>query len=93
MEGRCLSAVLPNLDTINLSVSGTTSLHHLEMLKDEFEVQDADVFGLVVITTGGNDLIHNYRRTPPKEGAMYGATMDQARSWIDRFEQRVQEIL
>jgi hypothetical protein len=93
MEGRCLSAVLPDLDAINLAVSGTTSLHHLGLLKDEFEVQDADVLGLVVITTGGNDLIHNYGRTPPKEGAMYGATMEQARPWIDRFEQRLQDIL
>jgi len=93
MEGRCLSAVFPRLESINLAVSGTTSLQHLDVIKDDLEVQDADVFGLVVITTGGNDLIHNYGRTEPREGAMYGATSEQAKPWVNRFEQRLLEML
>ena len=36
-------------------------------------VQPDDVFGLVVMSSGGNDLIHWYGRTPPREAAMYGA--------------------
>ena len=37
------------------------------------EKQDADIFGLVVITSGGNDLMHSRGRRPPCEAAMYGA--------------------
>jgi hypothetical protein len=45
------------------------------------------------MTTGGNDLIHNYGRTPPREGAMYGATMEQARPWIEAFDNRLTAML
>lgn len=93
MSGICLSTVLPNLTAVNLAVSGTTSLDHLDVLENKLADQDPDVFGLVVMTTGGNDLIHNYGRTPPREGAMYGATMNQALPWIDRFETRIESML
>ena len=49
--------------------------------------------GIVVLTTGGNDLIHNYGRTPPKEGAMYGATFEQAKQWIKKFEDRLDQMI
>src|SRR5262249_40665902 len=71
MRGRSLSRVLPNLQTRNLAVSGSNSLQHLQSLEEKLERQPADVFGLVIMTSGGNDLIHWYGRSPPKEGAMY----------------------
>jgi hypothetical protein len=37
------------------------------------------------MTTGGNDLIHWYGATPPREGAMYGASLAQAQPWINRL--------
>jgi lysophospholipase L1-like esterase len=92
MRGRCLSAVLPRLETRNLAVSGTTSPEHLEKA-ERLEKQPPDVFGLVVMTTGGNDLIHSYGRMAPREGAMYGATLDQARPWIEAFRRRLGTIL
>ena len=70
MRGICLSAVLPNLRTKRLASSGSTSIMHLETIRDSLEKQNADTFGLIVMTTGGNDLIHNYGRSPPREGAM-----------------------
>ncbi len=45
------------------------------------------------MTTGGNDLIHNYGRSPPREGAMYGATFEQARPWIENFDKRLGEMI
>lgn len=93
MQGRSLSAVLPNLETENLSISGTTSLAHATMLEQLEEPYDPEIFGLVVMTTGGNDLIHNYGRTPPREGAMYGATLQQAEPWIANFEIRLQRMI
>jgi lysophospholipase L1-like esterase len=93
MRGLCLAAVLPNLRTKNMALSGSTSLMLLEMIRQLLETQDADTFGLVVLTTGGNDLIHNYGQTPPREGAMYGTTLEQARPWIKNFEKRLEEMI
>ena len=67
-----LSAVLPNLTSQNLAVSGTNSLQHRDVIETDLPVQDAQVLGLEVMTTGGNDLIHWYGQKPPKEGVMYG---------------------
>ena len=58
---------------------------HADTIRDRLLPQDADTFGLVVITTGGNDLIHDYGRSPPREGAMYGATAEQARPGSTTF--------
>ena len=93
MKGKCLSAVLPNLAVENRALSGSTSIHCLESLRENAPKQPEDVFGLVVMTTGGNDLIHNYGQTPPTEGAMYGATLEEAEPWIANFEERLAEIL
>ena len=93
MRGVCLSAVIPNLTVRNAAVSGSNSIAHLEKQIASMNVQDADVMGLVVMTTGGNDILHEYGRMPPKEGAMYGATMEQAGPWIDNFRQRLDKML
>jgi lysophospholipase L1-like esterase len=85
----CLSAVLPNLKAQNLAVSGSNSLQHLNHIRDRLSQHDESVFGLIVMTTGGNDLIHWYGTTPPREGAMYGATLEQAQPWIEAYEKRL----
>jgi len=89
MQGICLKAVLPNLHYTNLSESGSTSLEHAEKQIPRLPTANSNVIGIVVMTTGGNDLIHNYGRTPPREGAMYGATLAQAQPWIANYEQRL----
>ena len=93
MQGKCLRSVLPNLTVRNIAVSGSTSLDHLEIIGRQLQPQPEDVLGLVVMTSGGNDLIHDYGRSPPREGAMYGATLEEAGPWIESFEQRLGEIL
>lgn len=93
MRGICLSAVLPRLAVKNLAVSGSTSLMHVDTIRDFLEKQSSDVFGLVVMTTGGNDLIHSYGRQSPREGAMYGATPEQAQPWIGNFTKRLDEMV
>ncbi|NLX98801.1 MAG: SGNH/GDSL hydrolase family protein [Rhodopirellula sp.] len=93
MQGISLSAVLPNLSARNIAVSGSTSLEHVAYLRERLKTQEADTLGLVVMTTGGNDLIHSYGRLPPREGAMYGATLELARPWIASFEKRLDEMI
>jgi hypothetical protein len=92
MRDRSLSRVLPSLVTRNSAVSGSNSLQHLQWMREKFERQPDDVFGVVVMTSGGNDLIHWYGRTPPHEGAMYGATLQQAEPWIANYESRLDEM-
>ena len=93
LQGISLSAVLPGLHFTNLAVSGSTSVEHIEKQLPRLSTADSDTLGIVVITSGGNDLIHNYGRTPPREQAMYGATWEEAVPWIKNFEARLESIL
>ena len=93
MKGICLSSVLPHLTTTNLSVSGSISLELAESQLPLLPTNDPGTLVWVVITTGGNDLIHNYGRTPPREQAMYGATWEQSQPWINKFGRRLDEIM
>ncbi len=93
MKGLCLSAVMRNLQVSNIAVSGSTSLRHLEILENDLAIQNPTLRGLVVMTSGGNDLIHDYGRRPPREGAMYGATLEQAGPWIENFRIRLERML
>jgi len=92
MQGICLSHVLPNLESLNLAISGTTSIECVDYQLPKLKPYDAATFGVVVMTTGGNDVIHNYGRTPPREGAMYGATVDQIDDWVKNYDARLDSI-
>jgi hypothetical protein len=93
MRGICLKSVFPNLHYTNMSQSGSTSLEHAEKQIPKLPIANSNVMGIVVITTGGNDLIHNYGRTPPRDQAMYGATFDEAKPWIANFGQRMDSMV
>jgi lysophospholipase L1-like esterase len=93
LKGLCLSAVVKQLRVTNLALSGSTSLNHLKTELARLTVQPSNVLGIVVITTGGNDIIHNYGKTAPQEGAMYGAALAQAEPWIGNFERRLEQML
>jgi len=93
MRDICLSTVLPKLQFTNLSLSGSTSLEHLEKELPHLPAVGSNVLGIIVITTGGNDLIHNYGRTPPREQAVYGADWEQAKPWIDNFQRRLDSMI
>lgn len=88
-----LAKVLPRIRATNLSVSGSTSLHHARTQVGKIPRQDTNVLGLVVFTTGGNDLIHSYGKAAPVEGAMFGATAEQARPWQENFARRLGEMV
>ncbi len=88
MKGVCLSAVLPNLESENYAISGSESSTHLDVILETIPTYD-DSFGIVLMTSGGNDLIHSYGRSPPRECAMYSATLEQAEPWIENFRDRL----
>lgn len=93
MEGVCLTAVLPNLESENFAISGSESCLHEEIIAETVPAYPPEIFGIVLMTSGGNDLIHSYGRSPPRECAMYGATLDQAQPWIESFGQRLDRML
>lgn len=93
MKGRNLKAVLPRLKAINKAISGTTSSAVVENELIHIQPYPADTLGVVVVSTGGNDLIHNYGRTPPQPEAMYGATWEQAQPWIGDYATRLDGIV
>ncbi len=93
MEGVSLGAVFPGLHAHNISQSYSTSIQHLTYQVERMADCGEDTFGVVVITSGGNDVIHDYGATPPRDGAMYGATLGQAQPWIAAYETRLAAIL
>jgi hypothetical protein len=92
MKGKTLTAVFPKFMSRNIAVSKTVSKQHLEAIQ-KFPVQPDKVFGIVVITTGGNDLIHSYGKSKPAECAMYGATLEEAKPWISNFRNRLDSMV
>jgi lysophospholipase L1-like esterase len=88
-----LRKVFPSLQWTNLSMSGSTSLDHQRRQLPRLPVADSNTLAIVVLTTGGNDLIHDYGRSEPREGAMFGASWEQAQPWITNFAARIEQML
>lgn len=93
IKGVCLRSAIPNLKPMNISVSGSDSIQHLAEQVEPLKPFPNDTQGIVVMTSGGNDLVHWYGRGAPKEGAMYGATRQQAIPWIENFRKRLDAML
>ncbi len=92
MRGLDLETVLPNLSLRLLAENSTNSLDH-ERVIAAIPRQHEETFGIVTITSGGIDLIHRYGKAAPREGAMYGASLEQARPWIANFESRLDRMM
>ncbi len=93
MKGRDLRSVFSRLEVRNYAMSGTVSEEHLKKQLSRISRFPADVKGIVVMTTGGNDVIHNYGRTPPRDGAMFGCTYEQAVKWAKNFRDRLKALI
>ena len=93
MTGRELTGVFPALEHHNYAQDYTISQDHLDRQLVKIPHYSSDVRGIIVLTSGGNDLIHDYGRTPPIDGAMYGCTYKQAEIWCDALKQRLDALL
>ncbi len=93
MEGRDLKRVFPDLDVLDYSRSYTVSQECLDQQVPMLSAMPAEIRGLVVITTGGNDIIHDYGRSAPRDGAMYGCTYEQAMEWKENYRDRLSRII
>jgi len=93
LRGRDLARVFPRLRAENHAVNYSTSVDHVARHVPALPRFGPDVRGIVVITTGGNDLIHPYGRKPPRDGELYGCSLEQARQWQGTFERRLRGIV
>lgn len=93
LNGIALASIFSNVHFTNLAVSGSTSSEVSSRQITRLPTNAPDVFGVIVMTTGGNDIIHNYGRTPPREEAMYGASLDDAKPWVENFQHRLEAML
>jgi len=93
MKGRDLGSVLPKLEAENFAQDYTVTAEHLESQLSKIETYPEEVKGIIVITSGGNDLIHDYGRSEPKDGAMYGARYEQATGWVENMKGRIKGLV
>lgn len=93
MQGRDLKRVFPNLTSIDYAEPYTTSEEHLRDQIQDLRPQPKNVKGIVVISTGGNDIIHDYGKSTPRDGAMYGCTYEEALKWKGSFSSRLRKII
>jgi len=93
MSAKDLQSVMPGLEVLNLAQDYTTTQEHIDQQVPRIPWFGPDVFGVVVITAGGNDLIHDYGRSAPEDGAMYGCTLEQAGPWVQHLQDRIRTII
>ena len=93
MQGRDLSEVFPKLKTRNIAVDYTISQEHIDQQLVKIPPYDDSVHGVIVLTSGGNDLIHDYGRSEPQHDAMYGCSYKQAQPWCEMLKVRLDTLL
>lgn len=93
MAGRDLSHVLTIQSHHNYAQDYTVSQEHIDRQLVKIPQYDQSVHGIVVLTSGGNDLIHDYGRSEPVDGAMYGCTYKQAQVWCENLKTRLDTLL
>ena len=93
MEGKDLSAVFPKLKARNIAVDYTISQEHIDKQLVKIPKYDDSVYGVIVLTSGGNDLIHDYGRSEPRHDAMYGCSHKQGTEWCEMLKVRLDTLL
>lgn len=92
MQGICLSKVFPHLQHVNLAVANASSIDCVEQQLPQLKTYPENTFGIVVITLGINDILHDCGHEAPQDGAMYGATLSDINRLVGGFDQRLQII-
>jgi hypothetical protein len=93
MTGKCLRRVYPKLRTLNLAENSSSSGDHLRYQIADLPRQPATTRGIIVLSTGGIDLIHDYGASPPRDEALYGATWADGQRYAAAFRTRLDKLL
>ena len=93
MAGKGLSHVVTVQSYRNYAQDYTVSQAHIDRQLVKVPQYDKSVHGIIVLTSGGNDLIHDYGRSEPQHDAMYGCTYKQAQEWCELLKARLDTLL
>ena len=93
MAGKDLSHVITIQSFRNYAQDYSVSQEHIDRQLVKVPQYDDSVRGIVVLTSGGNDLIHDYGRSAPQHDAMYGCTYEQAIEWCELLKARLDTLL
>lgn len=95
--GKDLERHFTTVTADNLAVSGATSCdlaaRRAELVNHLRRTPVTAAQTVVVITLGGNDLIHDYGCLNPHECAAYCSTLAQATPWAQAFRQRMIDLI
>lgn len=93
MAGLNLRRAFPRLRVLNIATNSTSSGDHLRSQLLFLPPQPAEVKGVVVLSTGGIDLIHDYGSKPARDEAVYGASWEDGRRYAALFRGRLEQLL
>ncbi len=93
IDGCSLGRVYPKLRTLNLAENSSSSGEHLHGQLPSLPRQPATTRGIVVLSTGGIDLIHDYGSSPPRDEALYGASWADGQRYATAFRMRLDRLL
>jgi len=93
MAGRDLRSVFSQLESHNYALNFTITQEHIDGQLPVIPHYRQDVKGIVVLTSGGNDLIHDYGQSKPVDGAMYGCSYKQGVEWTVNLKKRLRTLI
>lgn len=89
-----LKQVYPKIDYINLANNSTTIAMHVETARVyRGQMLALDAPAIVVLSTGGIDLIHNYGKGEPHDGALYGSPRENLPRDRKLFAERLGKLM
>ncbi len=89
-----LKQVYPKIDYINLAGNSTTIAMHLDCVRGyRRRLQALDGPAIVVLSTGGIDLIHDYGNGLPRDGALYGSPLENLPRDRKVFAERLSQLM
>jgi lysophospholipase L1-like esterase len=93
--GRDLSSIFGSVTDNNKAINGSTSCDYSEELIRGAVRQDQDTSKptILLITLGGNDLIHDYSCANPRECHAYCADLADAEIYAANYKQRMIEFI
>lgn len=89
-----LKQVYPKIEHLNLAQNSTTTAMHVATVRAyQRQLQSLNALALVVLSTGGIDLIHDYGRGAPRDGALYGSPAENLPADRQRFAARLDQLM
>ncbi len=92
-----LKQVYSQIEYLNLAEnSTTTAMHEGNVRAHKPQLLALHAPAIIILSTGGIDLVHNYGQTPPHDGALYGSPAENLprdrRLFVERLDRLMREL-